>query len=316
MSTPAATFARIAPPWMDLLMKDFPMLGILDACAVFGNAGHECNGFTTLQEVKPVVPGSRGGWGWMQWTGPRRRAFEAYAARHGYDLRAAETNYKWLFIELMGPEGERVIPRMVAAKTLPEKTRVFSDTFLRPGIPHMTSRVEWANRALEAWERWREAGEPGRLTPEAPDARPDAPVAETGPFGDVTLDTVLQLAERPAAELDRAARAIALARAAQAGWRIAAPGAALSLTGGQAAAPVSQPEKEDMTMNGNKRWFQSRGVLGGIGAIAALIGPIFGLDLGEANVNEATIAINDLVAAIGALIAVWGRMSATRKITR
>lgn len=67
---------RSKAPWiMALLMRDFPW-DLDDAASALGNIGHECAGFTALQETKPTVPGSRGGFGWNQWTGPRRRNFE------------------------------------------------------------------------------------------------------------------------------------------------------------------------------------------------------------------------------------------------
>lgn len=135
--------------FINRLMKDFN-LDLLGAVAIVGNAGHESAGFKKLQEVKPLVPGSRGGWGIMQWTGPRRREAEAYWERNNLDPSDMDANYKFLFVELSGPEGG-VLPRVKSAKTLEEKTKIFSEMFLRPGIPHMDSRVIWSKRALDAW---------------------------------------------------------------------------------------------------------------------------------------------------------------------
>lgn len=135
---------------MDRLMDDFGV-DKLDAAAVFGNAGAESGGFRSLQELKPLVPGSRGGFGIMQWTGPRRREFEAYCKKTGKSPTSMQTNYDFLFVELKGPEG-RVLSKLRAAKTLDEKTEVFMKTFLRPGIPHLDSRKRWALKALRAYE--------------------------------------------------------------------------------------------------------------------------------------------------------------------
>lgn len=137
--------------FIDRLMKDFD-LDLLSSVAIVGNAGHESGGFKQLQELKPLVPGSKGGYGIMQWTGPRRREYEAYCKRNRYDPADMETNYRFLFVELKGPEG-RVIPLLKKAKTLEEKVEIFSKTFLRPGIPHMDSRQVWAKRALSAWQK-------------------------------------------------------------------------------------------------------------------------------------------------------------------
>lgn len=136
---------------MDYLQKDFG-LTLDDSAAVIGNAGHESGGFKSLQEIKPIVPGSRGGYGIMQWTGPRRREYEEYCKRHSYSPSDMETNYKFLFVELKGPEG-KVIPELKAAKGLENKVEVFMKKFLRPGIPHLDSRIIWAKRALEAWDK-------------------------------------------------------------------------------------------------------------------------------------------------------------------
>lgn len=142
-------FNKWAPIFMDYLIHDFG-LTLEDAAAVVGNAGHESGGFKSLQEIKPVVPGSRGGFGIMQWTGPRRRAFEEYGKRHDYDIRDMEVNYKFLFVELQGPEG-KVLPELKVAKGLNDKVEVFMKKFLRPGVPHLDSRIIWAKRALEAY---------------------------------------------------------------------------------------------------------------------------------------------------------------------
>lgn len=131
------------------LMKDFD-LDLLSAVAIVGNAGHESGGFKQLQEVKPLVPGSKGGWGIMQWTGPRRREAEAYWKRNGLNPSDMDSNYKFLFVELKGPEG-RVLNFLKNAKTLDDKVEIFCKTFLRPGKVHMDSRKVWAKRALTAW---------------------------------------------------------------------------------------------------------------------------------------------------------------------
>lgn len=134
---------------MDRAISDFD-IGIEDAAAIFGNAGHESGGFKSLQEKKPLVPGSRGGYGIMQWTGPRRRQYEAYCKRNNLDPADMESNYKFLFVELQGPEG-KIIPKLRQTVGLDKKTEVFMKGFLRPGIPHLDSRKIWASRALAAY---------------------------------------------------------------------------------------------------------------------------------------------------------------------
>lgn len=146
-----AFFDDKAPWFMGKLISDFA-LDVLDAAAIIGNAGHESGGFLSLQEKKPLVPGSKGGYGIMQWTGPRRRNYEAYCARNSLEPSSMDTNYKFLFVELNGPEGS-VLPKLRAAKTLDQKTEIFMDGFLRPGIPHLAERQKWALRALQAYQK-------------------------------------------------------------------------------------------------------------------------------------------------------------------
>lgn len=144
-------FRAKAPNIMELLIADFG-LSIDDSAAILGNIGHECNGFSTMQEVKPLIPGSRGGFGYCQWTGPRRRDFEAYCKRNSLDPYSDKANYGFLFVELKGAEGKRALPALKAAKNLRDKVIAFEGKFLRAGIKHYDSRYIWAQRAKEAYE--------------------------------------------------------------------------------------------------------------------------------------------------------------------
>lgn len=150
MANSHQVFAEKAPKYMSKLMKDFSF-SVLDAAAIMGNCGYESNGTTTLQEIKPVVPGSRGGFGWFQWTGPRRVAFEAYCKRNGLSPKDDEANYRFLFVELTGSE-KRAVAKTKAATGLEAKVRVFEETFERAGVKNYAARNQWARRALAAWE--------------------------------------------------------------------------------------------------------------------------------------------------------------------
>ncbi len=144
-----AVFRAKAPKYMNMLMADFE-LGTMDAAAIMGNLGHESGGLTNFQEDRPTVAGSRGGWGWAQWTGPRRRAFESYCSRNKLDPKSDKANYGWLFVELKGEE-KRAIPAVKAVKTLRDKVVAFENTFERSGVKHYDSRMIWAERALDAF---------------------------------------------------------------------------------------------------------------------------------------------------------------------
>jgi hypothetical protein len=122
------------------LMRDFDLTPA-QAAGMVGNLDHESGGFASLQEINPTVEGSRGGYGYAQWTGPRRRAFESWATENGLDPTSYEANYGFLKHELTAtPEGA-VIDKLRGTSSPDEAARVFSETFLRPGIPHMDSRM-------------------------------------------------------------------------------------------------------------------------------------------------------------------------------
>ncbi|MCW5697933.1 MAG: hypothetical protein KIS96_14530 [Bauldia sp.] len=134
---------------MALLIRDFP-IGVDDAAAVLGNWGHECGGFLSLQEISPTIPNSRGGYGWPQWTGPRRRNYEAYCKRNGLDPASDRANYGFAFAELKGPE-RKAIPALQGAKGLAAKVKAFELAYERAGKKHYDSRNRWASIAIEAW---------------------------------------------------------------------------------------------------------------------------------------------------------------------
>lgn len=161
-------------PWaMDKLITDFKF-DVLDAAAVMGNAGHESIGFTTLQEMKPVVKGSKGGYGWFQWTGPRRRLFEAYCDRNKLNPASREANYAFLFVELTGSE-KGAVAKTKAAKGLQAKTKAFELAYERAGVKHYPSRYEWAEKALKAYN----ARKPLEAPQKPVEAPPATPVPET-----------------------------------------------------------------------------------------------------------------------------------------
>lgn len=148
-----ALFETKAPSIMAQLIEDFP-ISVLNSAAILGNIGTECAGFTKMQETNPVIPGSEGGYGWCQWTGPRRRAFMSYCVRLELEPSSDVANYAFLWRELSGEEDE---PKGVAinalrlSSSLENATANFMEVFLRPGIPHLDNRIAYAQRALKAY---------------------------------------------------------------------------------------------------------------------------------------------------------------------
>lgn len=141
-----ATWDTLAPTYIRRLAQDV-QISPEQSAGIFGQLGHE-SGLQAINERNPVVPGSRGGFGWAQWTGPRRRAFESWVADNKTDVTDPEANYQFLLHELTAtPEG-RVLDAVRAAPDAQAAGRAFTDQFLRPGIPAYDSRASWTERAL------------------------------------------------------------------------------------------------------------------------------------------------------------------------
>lgn len=129
--------------WLNAQLASDPDLKLSPAAAagITGNLDLETGGFKHMQEIKPMVPGSRGGYGWAQWTGPRRVQFEAWARQNGLDPASKEANFGFLKHEMLNtPEG-KVLASLQGAQDPGQAATIFSDQYLRPGIPHMDRRV-------------------------------------------------------------------------------------------------------------------------------------------------------------------------------
>jgi hypothetical protein len=125
------------------LQKDVGIKGF-QADGIWGNIGHECNGFHSFQEQDPTS--GRGGYGWMQWTGPRRVAFENYCRDKNLDPDSDEANYDFLVRELLTSEKDS-LDRLKRANTRDTATYAFMHWNERPGIEALESRFAWAKRA-------------------------------------------------------------------------------------------------------------------------------------------------------------------------
>jgi hypothetical protein len=152
--TPQENFRKKAPAIMRRLMADFDLTDI-QAAAILGNLGQESAGLTAFQEVNPTIKGSRGGWGWAQWTGPRRVAFEKYCKRLGLDPKADTANYAYLWRELSGHQPgfdyRKAITELKKADGLSAAVKAFERAYERAGTPAYASRDRWAERALAAF---------------------------------------------------------------------------------------------------------------------------------------------------------------------
>jgi hypothetical protein len=142
-----STFEARAGGVKSRLMAD---LGLTEnqAASIVGNLGGE-SGLQAINEAKPTVAGSRGGFGWAQWTGPRRVAFEKFAADRGMDVTNPEANYAFLVHELNGSENG-ALKALRETDSLDAGTRVFQEKYERAGIVAMDRRLGFAKRALGA----------------------------------------------------------------------------------------------------------------------------------------------------------------------
>ncbi len=119
----------------DSIAKDLGLTRA-QAAGVVSNLWAE-SGLVAQNEKHPLVPGSRGGFGWGQWTGPRRREFEAYAAAHHLDVHSDAANYGFLVEEVKRKYGA-VLRRVQSATSARDAARAFfayesgGDPFLAP----------------------------------------------------------------------------------------------------------------------------------------------------------------------------------------
>ena len=131
------------------LMGDFG-LSVIQAAGIVGNLGHESGGFKQMQEKGPIR--GRGGFGWAQWTGPRRKAFEAWASQNNLDIKSDDANYGYLKKELQSSE-KASITAVKNATTLEDAVKLFESKFERAGVKHYESRNKYAKIALDSYNK-------------------------------------------------------------------------------------------------------------------------------------------------------------------
>jgi hypothetical protein len=93
-----------------------------------------------INEIAPIVPGSRGGFGLYQLTGPRRVAYERFAQERGVDVADADAQLDFLMTELQGPES-RAARSIMAAPDAGSAAAAIARDFLRPSKEHLDRRV-------------------------------------------------------------------------------------------------------------------------------------------------------------------------------
>jgi len=129
------------------LQHNFELLDF-QAAGIVGGLARETGNFRYIQEINPLVKGSRGGIGYAQWTGDRRVEFEVWASEDA-DLTSYEVNYGYLAEEFRGPYAS-VIERLRETEDVEEAATVFMKRYLKPHRKHrnLDERIAYAEAYL------------------------------------------------------------------------------------------------------------------------------------------------------------------------
>lgn len=142
-------FQSKAPKIISDLMRDVAVTKI-QAGAVTGNIGHECCGFLLMQEVRPRA--GKGGYGWCQWTGPRRTSFFEFCAANHLSVDSDEGNYAYLLHELRTTQTAALL-QLKRHNDLTACVTIFEQYFERAGVPNIPDRVRYAQIAIDAFNK-------------------------------------------------------------------------------------------------------------------------------------------------------------------
>ena len=147
--TDTKLFRDKTPAIMNKLMKSFDLTDT-QAAGILGNLGHECAGFHVLHEIGQ--PEGKGGYGWGQWTGPRRKQFFEWSKKNKLDWKSDDANYGFFEHELETSESG-AISALHKTVTLNAAVVAFERNYERAGIAHYESREMWAQVALDAYRQ-------------------------------------------------------------------------------------------------------------------------------------------------------------------
>jgi hypothetical protein len=142
-------FILLAPKIMQDMISEFG-LSPIQAAAIVGNLGTESQDFTAYHEHGQ--PENKGGYGWAQWTGPRREAFFAWADAHEFQRDSEAASLGFLEHELKTSH-KNVITSLKRHRNLIAATHDFMNKFEGPGIPNEHDRHSHAVIALRAYNQ-------------------------------------------------------------------------------------------------------------------------------------------------------------------
>jgi len=143
------SWEQLAPQTVQRLSNDLNISPQV-ATGIVGQLGYESAGLQSINEMKPTVPGSRGGYGWAQWTGPRRRQFESWAQQNNMDVADPEANYQFLVYELTQTPEKGVLNKLKDVQDPVQAGKIFTDSYLRPGVPAYDKRASWVEKTINA----------------------------------------------------------------------------------------------------------------------------------------------------------------------
>lgn len=153
------------------------------------NARDESRMDPGINEIAPLVPGSRGGFGLMQWTGPRRKALEAFAAERGVPVADPDLQMDFLMMELQGPEAGAA-KAIFGAPDSKTAAAAIVNKFLRPAEVNRAKResayLGGETGYTPAGETY--AGNALAPTPAAPDAQQNALAMPAFEWADMRQD--------------------------------------------------------------------------------------------------------------------------------
>jgi hypothetical protein len=93
-----------------------------------------------INEASPLVPGSRGGFGLYQVTGPRRRQYEAFAQSRNVGFDNVDAQLDFLMHELRTTESSAA-QKIFATQNAGQAGAAIVQNFLRPAEEHRIARV-------------------------------------------------------------------------------------------------------------------------------------------------------------------------------
>ena len=109
------------------------------------NISYESGNFKTMQEDSPKK--GRGGYGYAQWTGSRRKNFESWAKKNNLNINSYEANLGFVIHEIQNTSEGRFLEALEATTTPEEAAIVVSNKYLRPkeSTANLAERISRAN---------------------------------------------------------------------------------------------------------------------------------------------------------------------------